>query len=419
MNRRLWENLGSLYGIHLLNYLAPLLTVPYLARVLGPVQWGALAFAEAYAGLASLVVEYGFGLSATREISQTRSDPMARSRLLAGVLGAQGLLACGTLVATFAAARLLPSLSPYRPLLPLALSLAVARAMNPIWYFQGLENLRLVALLTVAANSLAAVAVFFLVRTAADGWISLALRAIAMLICSGIALLIAYRDTPFVYPTMAATLRALHQGRSLFLFRSAVSLYTVANVLLLGFLAAPAVVAWFAGAEKIARVASSAIVPASQAFYPRIIHLLADDPRKAARTMLHSVWLTLGIGSAAGGALLVLAPWLVRILLGPGYERSVPLVRLFAVLPPLIAGSNLLGIQWMLPHRLDRQFNWIIVLAGIFNIAAALVLVPLYQQTGMAVSVVLAEIAVTGAMAVVLWRRRMTPWTAVPSQAAA
>ena len=85
MNRKLWENLASLYGVHAFNYLIPLFTLPYLARVLGPEQWGALAFADAYARFVSLAIEYGFGLSATREIARIRDDPRERSRHLIGV----------------------------------------------------------------------------------------------------------------------------------------------------------------------------------------------------------------------------------------------------------------------------------------------------------------------------------------------
>ena len=66
MNKKLWENLISLYGLQVLNNLVPIVTLPFLARTLGSAHWGALAFAEAVANYASLIVEYGFGLSATR-----------------------------------------------------------------------------------------------------------------------------------------------------------------------------------------------------------------------------------------------------------------------------------------------------------------------------------------------------------------
>ena len=72
MNRTLWESLASLYGVHAFNYLVPLFTLPYLARVLGAAEWGAFAFADAYGRVVGLVIEYGFGLSAAREVSRIR-----------------------------------------------------------------------------------------------------------------------------------------------------------------------------------------------------------------------------------------------------------------------------------------------------------------------------------------------------------
>jgi PST family polysaccharide transporter len=414
MNRKLWENLASLYGVQILNYTVPLITLPYLTRVLGVGPWGILAFSDAYANYLSLVIEYGFGLSATREIAQFRDDRMARSRQLSGVLGAQIILAAIAAVFTLLLSRTAPSLAAYRPLLPYALLLAVSRSLVPFWYFQGLERMRLVALLNITANGIAAAAILMFVHAPKDNWMPLGFRAAASLLSMGAALAIAYRDLPVVMPAWRHSWLVLRQGGSLFLFRSAVSFYTTANVLLLGLIAAPAVVAWFAGAEKIAKAAVGAIGPITQTFYPRIAHLMANDKTQATRTGRLSVWLTVGAGTTAGIVLFAGAPWLVRLLLGKGFENNIPVLRLFSFLPPLIAGSNVLGIQWMLPLRLDKEFNLIILSAGALNLALALLLTPRYQQMGMAVSVVLAEILVTGSMVLLLRRRKLDPWSAVP-----
>ncbi len=117
MNRKLWENLASLYSVQALNYLVPLFTLPYLTRVLGTAPWGILAFADAYANYLSLVVEYGFGLSATREIAQLRHDREARSRQFAGVMGAQIILAGMAAALTLILSLTVPTLVVYRPTL--------------------------------------------------------------------------------------------------------------------------------------------------------------------------------------------------------------------------------------------------------------------------------------------------------------
>lgn len=418
MNRKLWENLISLYGIQALNYVVPLIALPFLARILGPVHWGELAFAEAYAAYISLFVEYGFGLSATRDMAQLRENRLARSEILAGVIGAQILLGVASLITTVFLVDNVQVFSTCRPLLALAFLLGVVRAANPFWYFQGLERMPLVATVNVISSLAAVLGMLVCVQSPQDAWISLALRCGAAAISAAISFGVAYRDTPFIVPSLGHACLALRRGWSLFLFRSAVSLYTTANVLLLGVLAAPAVVAWFAGAEKISKAATGAVNPITQAFYPQINHLLAKDRTRAAQTARVSVVLTVGAGLAIGGATLIAAPALVRLLLGAGFAASIPVLRLLALLPPLIAGSNVLGIQWMLPLRLDREFNVIIILAGLINVLLAVELVPHWQQFGMAASAVFAEVFVTGAMILVLRRRRLVPWGTLHQQEA-
>ncbi len=126
--------------------------------------------------------------------------------------------------------------------------------------------------------------------------------------------------------------------------------------------------------------------------------------------------LTIGIGIATGLVLLFGAPLLVHVLLGKGFVGSIPVLRLFALLPPVIATSNLLGVQWMLPLRLDKSFNIIIAGAGAANLVLAFIFAPRFGQMGMAFCVVIAEILVTTAMFAVLRLKNLDPWSSVPEE---
>lgn len=419
MNRKLWENLASLYSVHLLNYAFPLLTLPYLARVLGAAHWGELAFAEAYAAYVTLLIEYGFGLSASRDVAQVREDAKARSTQLAAVAGAQGLLAIGALLGTLLLFQFGGSLNQYRPLLPLAFALALARAINPLWYFQGIERMGVIAGFNLIVNCAAAAAIFVLVRTPQDVAVPLLVRAAAASVTAGAAFLLAYRDMSFTRPTLALARRALAAGGALFLYRSAVSLYTTANVLILALVAPPVAVAWFAGAEKIAKAAVSGLGPITQSFYPRISYLLEKDRGSAERAARFSTWLTIGTGAALGLFLACGAPWLVKGLLGSGFAPSVAVLRWFGLLPPLIAASNVFGVQWMFALRLERQVTGIIVAAGVLNLLLSLLLAPRYREIGMAVSVVGAESFIVVAIVILLYRRQLGPWNNVVQARAA
>jgi PST family polysaccharide transporter len=419
MNRKLWENLASLYGIHAFNYLVPLLTLPYLARVLGPEEWGAFAFADSYARFVSLAIEYGFGLSATRDVARSAHDSLARGRQLSGVFGAQLLLGAVALAITTLFARFMPIFASHRWLLPGAFFLAMSQGVSPMWYFQGIERVRLMGALWILGRFLGVGALFVFVHSRGDGPIALFIQGLAPFVAVLAGVLLAYRDTPFFWPSIRRGWMALHSGGALFLFRAGTTLYSSSNVLLLGLFAPPVTVAWFAGAEKLARGAIAAWGPINLVFYPRINHLMATDRIGAERAARWSAWLMMTAGLGMGLAIFSSAPLIVRLALGSGFEPASRVLRVMAALPPLIALSNVLGAQWMLALRLDKELNWIICGAALINLAGAFTFGRWYSAIGMATSIVVAEAFVAAATLVILRMRKLEPWRTAPAEIAA
>ncbi|MGJ5813194.1 oligosaccharide flippase family protein [Paludibaculum fermentans] len=402
-------DLLALYGVQAMNFAVPLLTLPYLTRTLGPSAWGALVFAEAFARYSAMLVEYGFQLSATREIARTRHDPAQRAAHIGGVLGGQLLLAAAALCAI---PPLLLWSTPFQgrgPLLWTALAWGLALAASPLWYFQGMGRMKVMATIDITAKIIAAAGLFLLVRHPGDEGRAVALQA-SMAICSTLSgFLLVARETALPRPSAAAGWAALRSGFSMFLFRSAVSLYTTANVLILGLFAASASVGIFGAAERLIRAAMASFAPLNQTFFPRISYLMEHDPAAARRTTRASALIMLVLGLALGLFLAAAAPWIVAFLLGPRYEAAIPILRVLALLAPLVAISNVLGIQWMLPLGLERDFNAILLAAGLLNVVCACALAPRFGGLGMACSVVAAETAVTLGILLCLRRRGLNP----------
>ena len=387
------------------------MVIPHLARVLGPAGWGALASAEAVGRYLSLLVEYGFQLSATRDVAQAGDCRVSRRSIASGVGSAQvGLLAGGCILA-WVAARFLPAAAP---LIALALLWAAWQALSPSWYLQGVERMGVLACVEIPPRILAALAIIAFVRTPADAWLALSFQAAAAAVSALAGWTFVVRNAGMPRFSLAAGVRVLSSGAPVFLLRGAVSLYTTANVVLLGFFAAPAVVAQFAGAEKIVRAAISLTGPVSQAFYPRINSLVRTGGRGATDALRASAVSMLALGAALGAGVFLCAGPLARIVFGPGYELSARLMRVLAVLPPLVAASNVLGIQAMLPLRMDREFTSIVLAAGLLNVLLALLLGPGGQSAGVAISLVAAETAVTLGCVLTLSSRGLTPWRVAP-----
>lgn len=396
------RNALALYGVQIANYIFPMITIPYLTRVLHPDGWGLVLMAQSFSLWLGLVLEYGFNLSATREISRHQGQEFEISLVVDGVLGAKLILLLGTLAGVPLALKSVALFREHHIYLWLAWLSAVAQGFNPLWYFQGLERMELPAALDVASRALCTVLTFLCVKHPDDGWRVLALQTTASALATGATMAWMYREVPFRWPTVGRSVSALRSGWSMFFFRSAVSLYTTANAFILGLFVPPAQVGFYGGAEKIAKAILAMLNPASQALYPRMNSLIARDSKHATQLARSTLMFFGVVGVSLGVMVAGAAPLLIRVLLGPAYEPAIPVLRVLAILIPVIALSNVLGIQWMLPLGLDRIFNAIIFSAGFVNICLAVFLAPRFGPIGMAWAVVLSELFVTASMFLLL-----------------
>ena len=414
--KRLWahpitQNLLGISAVQAANTAVPLLTVPYLTRVLQPTGWGLFGFAQSFGLSLGVVAEYGFWLSASREVARHRDDRDKLSTIVAGVMGAKGMLAVGAMVIGLLLQPIIPLFRQHPQLLWAAVFWSISQGYNMLWYYQGREQIWRMASFDILFKASALATIFLWVKGPGDEAKALALGAAGWFLSAVVTGAIAYREVGFRRPTLALSWNALRMGWSMFLFRAAFTLYTSGNGFILGLFAQPAQVGYYAGAEKISKGLLTPLSPLSQAVFPRVSYLAVHSRDRAARVAKLSM-IVMGLGGIVLGAVaFFFAPLIIRIVLGPGFQPAVPVLRLLAGLVPAMALSLALGIQWMLPLGLDAAFNRIILGAGILNIVLAVILAPVYGQLGMACSVLTCEVFVTVGMYIALRRRGLDPLT--------
>jgi len=412
LDRSLARNVASLYGVQFANYLLPLVTIPYLTRVLGPATWGLVAFAQAFGAYASIVIEYGFHLSATRAVARSRDSLDELANLVAGVMGARVMLAAGAVLLALLLESWIPMFRAHPVFLWAAVFWAVGQSFSMLWYYQGFERMRLVAVLDVAGKAAATAGIFILVRHPADGWKVLVLQGSGALLSVAVATAIVYRQVPFRLPTWRLVSNTLRMGWSMFLFQGSMSLYGAGNAFILGLFASPAAVGFYAGAEKLARALMGLMAPIHQSLYPRLSHLVQHNRPAAHRLARFSMFLMSSVGVVLSLAAFLGAPWAVPLILGRSFTASVPVLEILAALPLLDALGTLFGVLWMVPLGLDRQFNRVILAGGALNLVLAVVLAPRFAQLGMAAAVVATEVFVVLSLYLTLRRRKLSPLAA-------
>ena len=401
------RNAASLYLIQFANYIVPLIIVPYLVRVLGPAGYGAVAFAQGFINYLMLFVEYGFNWSATRKISVQREDHQAVNYTALHVWAAKGLLSLVGLGGLLLLIVFVPKLREVSRLLLALYGLILGDVLFPTWLFQGMERMVAISVINLGMKLAILGGVFALVHRPEDALVYAALMGGGSVAAGLTGMVVAVRmfRLKLVRVSWSGILETLREGWILFLSRASVSLYTAGNAFILGMLTDHTVVGYYSAAEKVVKSILGLLGPLSQAAYPRFSKMAVESKAKALLWARRMLLLMGGAGFGLSLGIFLGAPLIVAVLLGPQYGPSILVMRVIAFLPFLIAMSNVLGIQVMIPFGMDRVFTVILFSAGVLNVVLAVLLAPIWQAAGMAFSVLFSEIFVTLTMFVYLYRR--------------
>lgn len=405
--RRIVGRSAAFYAANLASVLLPLVSVPYLARTLGPAAWGELALAQAIATGLAVLVDYGHAQSGTRAL--LRAGAASEARRLAGAILSGKLLLAVVGAAGLGVLGLLGMLPVAVQLLPAAIAAGIASGLSPLWLAQAGERVGRYLALDVTAKALAVVSLLVLVHEPGGAARVLWLQAAAGL-GSFLSGLVLSSLRPSLRPSTARAVGALlWEHRHGFLFRATILTYTTANVLVLGFVAAPHEVGIFAAADRAVRLVACFAGPLGQALYPLLARAWQEDPAGAARLASTATLAVAAIGIGLGLGLLFAADRVALLLLGPGFADAAVVLRILAPLPALICVSNILGMQWMFSIGAEAAFVRILALAGLVCLPSGTVLGAMLGAPGMGIAATLAELVVTGGVLVHLVRSGSLP----------
>jgi O-antigen/teichoic acid export membrane protein len=383
-------NLSSLYLSLGVNAVLTLILMGYLARVLQPEVWGYVLLAQAFGFWVATIPEFGFTLSAGRAVAQCQ-DPEEVSAVARSVNLSRILLSVLVIPVALIAAFAVPSFRAEPLYLVGGAAFAVAQGFDPIWLFMGIERQYVYAALSSLSRLLILGAAVSLIQSPADGWKVMFLHSAGAAGIFLAALIYARFKYPRAKRTPGSITRMLRTGWGVFQFRLVQSIGG-STLLVLGAVS-PRSVEAFGSADRIARLSLGLIGPISGAGMPRIAKLVGSD-RSAARDMARlNFAIMAGFGLLVSVLMIAGAPWIVRLILGPGYEFVVPVLRVIAIVLPFSAASNMIAVQWMLPLGLDRAMVKVTFVAGVLGVAGTGLFGWLYGAMGAAIYAVVVEVS--------------------------
>lgn len=399
--KRFVINVASLFSLNVANMLLPLLTVPYVVRIIGPERLGLLNFSQAFVTYFTLLINFGFDTNAVRTIAAHRDDKALIERVFSEVMAGKALLWVLSTLIFAGISGFVPEFRQHWLLHVCTYFGCLGVVLFPVWLYQAMEDLGRVAVFNMAIKLVVTLSVFVFIRRADDYLYQNLSLSLAQVAVGAVAFVVAVRrfGVTFAWPGMAR-LRARFRHDSTLFFTSVVaSLYAGSNVFLLGLFSTAYSVGIFAAGTRIVGITQAFVALAlNQAFFP-IVASAFGRGREAGLGMVRKVIfpvLLLMVFAAVG--LWVIAPYFIPLFYGEKFGEAVRVMRIVALLPITMAFNNLLGAHVLLNLRMDRAFFRITALGPVISLTLNALLIQRLGHLGVACAWVLTEICMAFAL---------------------
>lgn len=406
--KRFAVNVASLFSVQIANFLLPLLTVPYVVRIIGPEKLGLLNFSQAYVTYFSLLINYGFDMAAVRSIAANRDDKAATNRIVSQVLAGKTIL-WGLSTLIFVSLSLgLPEFRAHLWLHVCTYLVCIGTVLSPLWLYQAMEDLGRVSIFNLAVKLLFSMSVLLLIRKADDYIYQNLAISVAQILVSIVALWVALRrfGMHLRWPSWAELRGRFREDRTLFFSNVSITIYASSNTFILGLLSLPYNVGIYAAGTRLESMADSFVgLALNQAFFPIVAQAFGKGREQGLRMVKQVFFPLAALLVLVAIGLCLVGPLVLNILYGAKFQEAGSVLRVVSVLPLLIGLSSLLGLHTMLNLRLDRAFFWITAGGSVVGLGLNWLLIRPYAQLGAAYALVLTETYITVAMYLYLrWR---------------
>ena len=403
--RRLLENFISLGALQIISYVIPLITLPYLSRVLGVDKFGLVFFAFAFMQYFIMLTDYGFGLSATREIAVNRHNKNNLSNIFSAVTVIKlGLLAVSFIV-LLGMIIFIPKLHQNWQVFLLSFLMVVGNAIYPVWFFQGMERMKYITFLNILSKTIFLILIFIFVKQESDYIVVPFLNSMGFLVSGIIGMYFAIKTlgAKLYLPKWNSVKKQFKYSSEFFLSRVSVSAYTNTNTFCLGLIGSNIMVGYYVAAEKIYNAINGIQAPLGQALYPFVAK------NKDIKT--YKKWFTVAIlvNIVICSFVFLFAKQFMTIFYGIDMCNAYKVLRIFCLISLIVFPSMLVGYPLIGAMGHTKEANGSVIIGSIVHIVGLLILFLTHHMNiySIALMVLITESVVFGIRIYAIWKYKL------------
>jgi PST family polysaccharide transporter len=380
--KSLVESILSLSFLQLANMILPLITLPYLVKILGVEKYGIYVFAYSVCNYFATIIDYGFKLTGTRDVALNRNNPKALSAIISKILYSKLLFTIASLIILSATIPFFNRYNESYSIFYFSFLVVLFTSFFPDWFFQGIEKMRFITILNLSSRLIFTIAIFVFIKSPGDYILVPLIGAIGGLIAMIGAwwIILVQMKLSFIRQKTSEIVKTIKESTPLFLNSLFPTLYNNTSAFLLGIFGTPAQLAYYGAAQRIVEaIGTSAVRILTQAFFPYL------NVQKGQSKAVGKIFFFSGLLLAV--FFIISAPWIVKYLFTEEFKQSVWLIRIIGLSVLFFAINDNYGTNYLLVNRQDKLLMRISMVVSFIGLSVAFPLIFFFKHWGAAFTI--------------------------------
>ena len=379
--RTLAGNFVWLSVLKVIGYIFPLITLPYLSRVIGVEGFGEIAFAASIMVFIETFVDFGFNYTATRDVARQRDDIGAISKIFSNVMWAKILLMAIGFGVLYILIYSIPSLYEKRLLLFLTFLYIPGHIIFPDWFFQAMEKMKYITIMNVLSKLLFTVLIFVVIQKKEDYIWQPLLTAVGYWVSGAIAMwfIIKKFRVRLMRPHIGEIWASIKSSWNMFLSLLFPNLYTNFSTILLRSTCGEVATGLFDAGKRFINIIDQLFQVLSRTFYPFLARKIDH----------HSLYVKIAgsLSIMASVLLLFSADLLIRLFFTAEFAEAATVIRIMSISPFSLFLMNTYGVNYLVLVGKEKQYRNIITFYSILGFIATWILTIQYSYIGTAITI--------------------------------
>lgn len=376
----LFSNFAYLSLLQVAGYVFPLITMPYLARVIGPSGFGKIAFASAIMVWIQTIADWGFNYTATRDVAKHRDNIEKVSKIFSTVLIARCVL---VLLSFGVLCFLVVFIHEFRDnaaVIFVTFLMVPGHVLFPDWFFQAMERMKYITMLNIISKLFFTIAVFVFIKDKNDYILQPLFVSLGFVVSGFIALYYIFVKwkVMFVFPGIKEVFVTIKKSTDVFINNLMPNLYNSFSVVLLGMFAGPVSNGIYDAGKRFVVILTSLLSVLSRVMFPYLV-------RKQDKHGLYAN-ISLIISFLCSLFLFVFAPFIIRVFFGEHFVESIVVLRIISFVVFFVVMSSVYGTNYLIVKGFDYVLRNITAVASLIGFVIAFPLIYYFSYVGAALT---------------------------------